>query len=168
MKTLKKSITTMLVLFAMLLSFNAMSQPEFQGRMKHQKGEMLHQQRGGEEGKMMKAEKLGLSDEQKERAKEIHLASAKAVKPLLDQLRELKAHHQTLVTAESANLKAINKSIDEISSVEAKIAKEKAKFHQEFRSILTEEQRMKFDQMKPMGFQGRHRGMQGHPCKMMQ
>lgn len=89
-----------------------------------------------------------LTEEQKEKAKELRLVSAKNVKPLRNKLNELMAHQKTLTTADNADLKAINANIDKISAVKAEIAKIKAKQHQAFRSMLTEEQLMKFDMMQ--------------------
>lgn len=90
-----------------------------------------------------------LTDEQKEAVKKIRLETAKEVKPLKNQLHELQARQQTLTTDENADLKAINKNIDKISEVKTEMAKIMAKQHQEVRSLLTEEQRLKMDSRKP-------------------
>lgn len=87
-----------------------------------------------------------LTDEQKEAVKKIRMETAKEVKPLKNQLRELQAHQQTLATAENADMKAIYKNIDKMSGVKAEIAKIMAKQRQEVRSLLTDEQRLKMDQ----------------------
>lgn len=86
--------------------------------------------------------------EQQEKVKQFRLESAKQIKPLRNQLNELKAHQQTLITADKANMDAIYNNIDKMSGVKAEIKKIKAKEHQEIRSILTEEQLIKFDMMK--------------------
>jgi len=166
MKTLKSLISGLLMSGVILLSGNVMSQTENPGMLKESKQEMVQKKRGHQKGRKMMAQHLGLTEEQKERAKEIHLAAAKEAKPLEDQLRELKAHHQTLVTAEVANMKAINKSIDEMSAVKAKLAKVKAGYHQEFRSILSEEQKLKMDRMKNRHFCEGHGRMRGKLNKM--
>ncbi|HKI89529.1 MAG TPA: Spy/CpxP family protein refolding chaperone [Draconibacterium sp.] len=87
-----------------------------------------------------------LTDEQKEAVKKIKMETAKEMKPLKNQLRELQAHQQTLATADNADLKAIYKNIDKMSEVKAEMAKIMAKQRLEFRSLLTEEQRLKMDQ----------------------
>lgn len=89
-----------------------------------------------------------LTAEQKEVMKKLRLETEKQMKPLKNELRELMAHQQTLMTADKADLNAINKNIDKISGVKAEMAKIKAKQHQEFRSQLSEEQLIKFDSMK--------------------
>ncbi len=88
------------------------------------------------------------TEEQKEAIKAIRLESAEKVKPLTDELRELRAHHATLTTAKDADLSAINKSIEEMAEVKTKLAKIRAENHQKIRSLLTEEQLLKFDTMK--------------------
>lgn len=89
-----------------------------------------------------------LTDEQKEAAKKIRLEMAKELKPLKNQLHELHAHQQTLATADNADLKAIDKNIDKMSEVKAEMAKIMAKHRLEFRSLLTDEQRLKMDQRR--------------------
>lgn len=86
--------------------------------------------------------------EQKETMKELRLETARKVKPLKNELNELMAKQKTLTTADEADLKAINKNIDEISEIKAEVAKIHAKQHQVLRSTLTEEQLLKFDAMK--------------------
>ena len=89
-----------------------------------------------------------LSDEQKEAVKKIRLETAKEIKPLKNELNELQARQNTLTTADNTDLKAINKNIDKMSEVKAEMAKILAKQHQEVRSLLTEEQRLKMDNRK--------------------
>ncbi|WP_340111690.1 Spy/CpxP family protein refolding chaperone [Maribellus mangrovi] len=106
-------------------------------------------------GEMMKrhdlrAERMDnfFTEEQQEQMKALRLETAKQIKPLRNQLNELEARQQTLTTAEKADLNAIYQNIDKISDVKADIQKIMAKQHQEIRSILTEEQRLKFDARK--------------------
>jgi Spy/CpxP family protein refolding chaperone len=99
-----------------------------------------------------------LTEEQKEQVKELRMETHKKVKPLMNQLNELKAKQRTLTTAENADLKHINQNIDEMTEVKADIAKIKAAQHQEFRKMLTEEQLLKFDMRKNMGRKGQNRG----------
>jgi Spy/CpxP family protein refolding chaperone len=89
---------------------------------------------------------LKLTDAQKAQFKDLHLQLVKEAKPLKDELRELNAHHQTLVTAEEANINAIYGSIEKIGQVKIKLAKIQANYHQKARALLTEEQRISFDQ----------------------
>jgi Spy/CpxP family protein refolding chaperone len=88
------------------------------------------------------------TDEQLKTIKAYRLETAKKVKPLKNKLHELMAHQQTLITTEHADLKAINKNIDKMSAVRTEIAKIMAAQHQKTRSLLTEEQLLKFDSMQ--------------------
>ncbi|NOR76282.1 MAG: hypothetical protein GQ525_14145, partial [Draconibacterium sp.] len=63
------------------------------------------------------------TEEQQEAMKTLRLETANKVKPFKNQLRELMAHQQTLTTADNADLKAINKNIDEMSGAKTEIAK---------------------------------------------
>ena len=90
------------------------------------------------------------TEEQKEAMKEIRLETAKEMKPLRNQLRELNARHQTLTTTEDADLDAIYENIEEMSDVKTEMAKIRARQHQEVRGLLTEEQLLKFDSRKEM------------------
>jgi hypothetical protein len=94
--------------------------------------------------------------EQRDAVKAIRLKTQKEMKPLKDKLRELAAHHISLTTAEKADLTAINASIDKIGEVKTAMAKIMAKEHQEIRALLTEEQRVRFDRMRP-ALMERHR-----------
>lgn len=93
---------------------------------------------------------LNLSDEQRAKVKEMHISLQKEILPIQNQLRENKAKMQTLTTAENADLKAIGKLIDENSVLMAKMQKLKAANHQEFRKLLTDEQRVILDS-RPQG-----------------
>ena len=53
-----------------------------------------------------------LTADQKEAMKALRLETAKQIKPLKNELRELMARQQTLVTADKADLKAIDNNID--------------------------------------------------------
>ncbi len=86
--------------------------------------------------------------EQQEKVKGIRLETAKQVKPLRNELGELKARQQTLTTVDKTDLNAIYSNIDKMTMVKAEIQKIMAKQHQQIRSLLTEEQLLKFDAMK--------------------
>ncbi len=89
-----------------------------------------------------------LTEEQKDYMKKVRLETAKQLKPLKNELRELSARQQTLTTADKADLKAINENIDKIAGVKAEMAKIMAKQHQQIRAQLTDEQLIQFDSHK--------------------
>lgn len=119
---------------------------------------------------------MNLSDEQKQKMKDIHLKTSKEVLPLKNQLAEKKAHLKTLTTVEKPDMNEINKTIDEMSALRNQIMKKKVAAKMEVRSILNDEQRLMFDMKdgkhgKPMKMHNRQKGMihegkmrDGHPC----
>jgi Spy/CpxP family protein refolding chaperone len=93
---------------------------------------------------------LELTDEQQAKAEELKLNMQKAALPLKNELGENRAKMRTLTTAENPDMKAINKLIDNNAELRADLEKLRAAKHQEFRKMLTDEQRVKFDS-KPQG-----------------
>ncbi len=100
----------------------------------------------------MMAERMNdfFTEEQMEQVKAIRLETSKEIKPLRNQLNELQARQQTLSTADKPDMNAIYKNIDEISEVQAWIQKKMAKQQQDIRSLLSDEQKLKFDARKGM------------------
>ena len=84
------------------------------------------------------------TEEQKEKLSELQSNREDESKPLNDQLRELKARHITLTTADEPDMNAIYESIDKMSELEASLEKIQVKYQQEMRSILTEDQLNRF------------------------
>ena len=129
----------MLVLM-LAVTFSSVAQqrqgsPQQKKQMKYERHEMLPD----------------LTDAQKEGMKSIHIKSMKATQPLKNQLMEKKAHLNTLSSADKADMKAINKQIDEISVIQASIQKQRAASKQEVRSLLTDDQRVIFDAQRGQG-----------------
>ena len=99
------------------------------------------------------------TEEQQAKLKELRLESAKEIQPLRNELNELRAKQQTLSTAEKADMKAIEGNIEKMADVQAEIQKIRAAQHQEIRSMLSDEQRIKFDEMR----KGRDRDFDREP-----
>lgn len=98
-----------------------------------------------------------------EKLKTVHMREMISFKT---QLAEKKAHKNTLMTAKTIDLKAVNKVIDEMSSIKTQMQKNNAKRHNDVRNLLTDEQKVFFDnhylQMKKHGMrQGMRKGMMG-------
>ncbi|MDP4183740.1 MAG: Spy/CpxP family protein refolding chaperone [Bacteroidota bacterium] len=129
-------------IMALFISVAVSAQPQ------EQRKEKAHQ---GIEREHGPADQLKLTDAQKAQFKDLHMQMFKEVKPLKDELRELEAHHQTLVTQNSPDIEAIYKSIDKMSVVKTKLAKIQANYHQKMRALLTDEQRVMFDQRRDNG-----------------
>jgi len=97
-----------------------------------------------------------MTEDQKAKMKDLHVAFYKEVQPLRNQLGELKARQKTLSTLDNPDMKAINANIDEITKVMNQLMKSRAAFRQKVRALLTDEQKVWFDS-HPM--HKNHRGM---------
>jgi len=86
-----------------------------------------------------------LTAEQKTKIQALRVVHQKEVTPLKNELAEKKAHLKTLESAEKTDKDAINKTIDEISSLQAKIMKSNASHRIEVASNLTDEQKVFFN-----------------------
>ncbi|MEH0153802.1 Spy/CpxP family protein refolding chaperone [Limibacter armeniacum] len=87
----------------------------------------------------------GLTDEQHEKIKAIHVKYGKEMLPIRNEIKEQKAKLNSLQTAENVDMKAINKTIDNISKLKGDLMKQRAASHQEVRALLNDEQRLFLD-----------------------
>lgn len=148
MKTMRTKILSLVIIAVLAISTTAMAQQPQKNEGKQYKKECMrkpHERHGGEMDRFFTAE-------QQEKVKAFRIEAAKNEKPLRNELNELKAHQQTLVTADKADMKAIYANIDKMTEVKADMQKIRAKEHQDIRSILTEEQLLKFDEMRGREF----------------
>ncbi|MDR1054262.1 MAG: Spy/CpxP family protein refolding chaperone [Prevotellaceae bacterium] len=86
-----------------------------------------------------------LTDDQKAKIKAICLSEQKRSLQFCNQMGEKRARLRSLETAYKADIKEINKVIDEIVKFQADIMKLKADSKQKIRDLLTDEQRVEFD-----------------------
>ena len=115
-----------------------------------------------------------LSEQQKEKMKELRIAHMKEVQPIQNELRELKTRYRTLSTSANPNTAEINKNIDAQTAAMNKLMKARTLHQQEMRKVLTDEQRLlrdmnagKQNARKFRGYPGPGRGMgnlPGRPC----
>ena len=141
---MKTRVLSLFIVATLFISTTVMAQPTKQGNQIQQSKAMKMKRSAHKKNMHQKF----FTAEQQETMKVLRLETAKKVKPFKNELRELMAHQQTLTTADNADLKAINKNIDKMSGAKTEIAKVMAAQHQQIRSILTEEQLLKFDMMK--------------------
>ena len=144
---MKTRILSLIIVATLFTSTIVMAQPTRQGNQGNQYPEqkaMMMKQFAQQKNIHQKF----FTEEQQATMKNLRLETAKKVKPLRNELRELMAHQQTLTTANNTDLKAINKNIDKISDAKTEIAKIMAAQHQQVRSLLSEEQLLRFDTMK--------------------
>ncbi|MDR2036413.1 MAG: periplasmic heavy metal sensor [Bacteroidales bacterium] len=88
---------------------------------------------------------LKLTDEQRQEMQKIRMERMKERTQIQNQIKEKKARLEVLQTADKADMKEINKTIDEITALQAKNMKADAADRQNIRNLLTEEQRIIFD-----------------------
>ncbi|MCL1942686.1 MAG: Spy/CpxP family protein refolding chaperone [Candidatus Azobacteroides sp.] len=86
-----------------------------------------------------------LTPEQRSAIKDLITAKDKQLIQINNQLNEKKAYLRTLETSDNADLKSIDKTIDEIGALLVSQMKTEAECRQKIRSLLTEDQRIEFD-----------------------
>ncbi len=86
-----------------------------------------------------------LTEDQKIKMREIKTVHMKNMLKYKSELEEKNARLKSLQTADDVDMDKIYKVIDDIGSIETKMAKERADLHQEIRTILNDEQRIYFD-----------------------
>ncbi|MBR4264869.1 MAG: periplasmic heavy metal sensor [Bacteroidales bacterium] len=112
---------------------------------------------------------LGLTEAQKTQIEKINLQEQKDLMPINNQIREKKAHLNSLRTAEKPNLNEINATVEEIGKLRIERDKIEESNYQEIRKLLTEEQRLKLDSKsgnngefgEKIGHFGGHYGREG-------
>ena len=88
-----------------------------------------------------------LDEKQREELQKIRTAQMKESTQFRNQLREKRAKLEVLQTADKPDTREINRVIDEIATIQAQEMKAQAASRQKIRSLLTEEQRVRFDAM---------------------
>ncbi len=117
---------------------------------------------GPGDGFMANQQWLDLSEEQQEAFEALRLEHYKQMKPLRNQMFELRARQHTLMSEDPVDMKKVNKVIDEQTDLQNKIRKLQASHRVEMRSNLTDEQLMKLDQHRRFHHQrGFHRNDAG-------
>lgn len=101
-----------------------------------------------------------LTADQKTKIESLRVKHLKEVTPLKNELAEKRAHLKTLESVEKPDKDAINKTIDEITSLHGKIMKMGASHRLEVSSNLTDEQKVYFNSHRGQkGQMGMGRGM---------
>ena len=155
-----KKLSLILILAALMVTqmWAQPGQGMRQGQGRHgMKGMMGH-------GNMM-CDMLDLTTDQQKQMNEMKLNMEKEMLPLRSEMMQAKGELRLLKVENKPNLKAINNKIDDVVSLKAKIMKLRAKHQLEVRSILTDEQKLKWDQrqLHKKGRKG-HRGDGGFGC----
>ena len=98
-----------------------------------------------------------LTEEQSEQIENLRIEHLKVVKPIKNQLAEKKVQLKSLSTADKVEMSKINAKIEEVGALKTQLMKEKANHHQSIRKVLTEKQRVIFDNV-PHKRQGHGQG----------
>lgn len=147
MKINSKSISAILIAFALITSVNLMAQNgngqgKYQGSECEYSGKHYHHKRY-HHGNFIKT--LDLSDEQEEQIESMRTSHMETLLPQKNKLKEKQARLNTLSTAKEVDMKAINSIIDEIGAIKIEMMKERVAHQQSVRKVLTDAQRIKFD-----------------------
>lgn len=143
-----KSFFTLSVLatliFGLSISSSAQQRTKKADRPHIDRQEHMKKMRAGQQHsrQMMR---LNLTEEQTEQFKAIRLAGQKEMLPLRNLLREKNARLKTLTTSESYDKAAVDQLIDEISEIRGDMLSLRISHKQQFRELLTDEQRITFD-----------------------
>ncbi len=160
MKKQNISYIWMVTLILSLCSLDLLAQDEteeIEEKRRNRRHQMMEKRQGNR--KMQRAHPgiPDLTETQKTAIKKIRLEAKKTSLPLKNELNEKQARLRTLSTAETVNMRDINKVADEIGKIKNSLMKQHLATHQKVRNLLTEEQRIHFDS-KPMKRRGRHHG----------
>ncbi len=107
---------------------------------------------------------LQLTDEQQSQMDQLRLAFEKEMLPLRDQMKSLQTQYRLKVIDEKAGMAELKKLQGKISALREQMALKRAEHVRKVRAILTDEQKVKFDQrfLAPKKHPGHHRpGMMG-------
>jgi Spy/CpxP family protein refolding chaperone len=99
-----------------------------------------------------------LTPEQETKIEALRVDHLKKRTDYRNQMNELRAKKQTLMTTDKADLNAINGIVDQMTGLQNKMMKEKAKHNQDIRSLLTDSQKVYFDSRSTMGKGNRSNG----------
>lgn len=103
--------------------------------------------------------RLDLSEEQQAEITTLRTEHYKEITPLRNKMAELKARERTLLSEESVDMKAVNKSIDEQTDLTNSIRKLQVEQQLAVKSLLTDEQVMQLQQRRQFagrtGFHGK-------------
>jgi len=115
-----------------------------------------------QKSRMNRTDLLDLSEEQQAAMTTLRTEHYKTITPLKNKLAELKARERTLLSEEKVDIKEVNNTIDEQTSVMNKIRKLQVEQQVAMKSILTDEQVMKMQQRRDFAERDGLYGKGGH------
>ena len=102
--------------------------------------------------------RLDLSEEQETEITSLRTEHYKEITPLKNKMSELNARERTLLSEESIDMKAVNKTIDEQTDLMNSTRKLQVEHQLAVKSILTDEQVMKLQQRRQFARQDGYHG----------
>ncbi|RLD94363.1 MAG: hypothetical protein DRJ29_06150 [Bacteroidetes bacterium] len=106
--------------------------------------------------------RLDLSEEQQAKMTSLRTDHYKEITPLRNKMSELKARERTLLSEESIDMKAVNKTIDEQTDLMNSMRKLQVEHQLAVKSNLTDEQVMKLQQRRQFSRRNGMHGKSGH------
>ncbi len=134
----KQSVLLLMVALC-LFGFKAFSQPDGQEGPRHE-------QRDERPQHFRQFPFQDLTDAQKTQIEKLNLNFQKQTLQTKNQIGEKEAQLHTAITQDKADMKKINALVDDISQLRASIQKERIKTNLEIRDLLTDEQKVLFNQ----------------------
>lgn len=98
-----------------------------------------------------------LTADQETKIEALRVNHLKEMTSYRNQMNELRAKKQTLMSSDNTNMNEINSVIDQMTGVHGKMMKASAKHRQDVRNLLTDEQKVYFDS-RPMRGRGHGKG----------
>ncbi len=100
---------------------------------------------------------LGLTQEQQTQVQKLRLDLQKELIPLRSEIRKLRGELKLVMTADNFDQGQMEKLVNKMSDLRAQIQKKRMLHHRAVRSLLTDEQKQKFDLhfLSRAGFKGR-------------
>ena len=145
MKTRRNLLSTSILAILLILSGSAFAQQGRMGQRMQGNQAKFDGMQGQGRFNMMQGQggfeaRLDLNDEQKEKIQTLRIDHRKEMTHNQNLLNEKNAHLKTLLGTSDKDMKAINSTIDEISSMKGDLMKNQIANREEMKNILTPEQ----------------------------
>ena len=105
---------------------------------------------------------LDLTEEQQAEITTLRTTHYKEITPLKNKMAELKARERTLLSEESVDMNAVNKTIDEQTDLTNSMRKIQVEHQVAVKSLLTDEQQMKLQKRRQFARGKAYHGRSGH------
>ena len=155
MKTTGKITTLLIVAILTISSANALAQ-----RGRGMKGMSMPGERMQRFQQACTQMIPDLTEEQKTQIQELRVEQMKQMTTFRNQLMEKRARLRTLETQDKPDMNAINSVIEDMGEIRTNMQKNRAEHRQEVREILTDEQRVFYDN-RMMHRRGKFSGRRG-------